>query len=133
MLRSLSTKSLRIANRLSTKCVMLPALLRISPPVPLLTSSCALPISIQKRFINIRTELKEVHCCTGCGVQLQYMKESEYGFIPYETLVSYLEKQEKPICQRCHRVFDLLQYLYYSYVITERWIKMKSLLPFLKK
>lgn len=63
-----------------------------------------MPILIQKRFINIRAELKEVHCCTGCGAQLQYMKETDYGFIPYDAFVSYLEKQEKPICQRCHRV-----------------------------
>lgn len=49
--------------------------------------------------------MKEIHCCSGCGVQLQFMKTAGHGYIPQATLEKCLEMNEKPICQRCHRVF----------------------------
>ena len=61
-------------------------------------------VMVQKRFVDIRKELKEVQCCSGCGVKLQYKEEKEYGYIPKDTLVSYLEAGKKPLCQRCHKV-----------------------------
>ena len=66
-------------------------------------------VMVQKRFVDVRKELKEVQCCSGCGVKLQYMEEKEYGYIPKDTLVSYLEAGKKPLCQRCHKVCRMLQ------------------------
>lgn len=80
----------------------------------------ASPFCVQKRFLDMKRELKEDRYCFGCGVHLQYAKEDEVGFIPKETLVSCIEGKRKPICQRCHRVgvffsFDC------SCGIVERW------------
>lgn len=69
-----------------------------------LLSSFSPSVSVFTRSINIKKELKEVHCCSGCGVQLQFNHEVEYGYIPKETMIEYLEASKKPICQRCHRV-----------------------------
>ena len=69
-----------------------------------ISSSFSPSLSVFTRSINIKKELKEVHCCSGCGVQLQFNHEMDYGYIPKETLVEYLEASKKPICQRCHRV-----------------------------
>ena len=107
MLRCLSSKSLRITRQFNTKWLCMPVVSRISTLFPSLEPKCQFPISIQRRYINIKNELKEVHCCTGCGVQLQYTKEEDYGFIPQDKLISCLENREKPICQRCHRVENL--------------------------
>ena len=71
---------------------------------PTSSSSFSPSISIFTRSINIKKELKELHCCSGCGVQLQFNHEMDYGYIPKETLIECLEASKKPICQRCHRV-----------------------------
>lgn len=92
-LRAFSISSLRNPLRRG-----LPVVKNYAFPVPV----------IQKRFIDIRKELKEVHCCCGCGVQLQFKEENDYGYIPKDTLASYLEAGKKPICQRCHRVLICL-------------------------
>lgn len=94
-LRAFSISSLRNPLRKS-----LPVVKNYAFPVPV----------IQKRFIDIRKELKEVHCCCGCGVQLQFKEENDYGYIPKDTLATYLEAGKKPICQRCHRVLICLLY-----------------------
>ena len=59
---------------------------------------------VQRRFLNLRKELKEIRCCDGCGVQLQFQNEGDYGYIPKETLIHNIEAGQKSICQRCHRV-----------------------------
>lgn len=78
------------------------------------------PFCVQKRFLDMRRELKEDRYCFGCGVQLQYEKEGEVGFIPKETLVGCIEGKRKPICQRCHRVCLLFPFDCSS-DIAERW------------
>ena len=61
-------------------------------------------ISEQRRWINIKKELKEVHYCSGCGAQLQYRNEALFGYIPRDVMASCLEHNQNPICQRCHKV-----------------------------
>lgn len=78
------------------------------------------PFCVQKRFLDVRRELKEDRYCFGCGVQLQYTKEEEVGYIPKETLMDCIEGKRKPICQRCHRVSVFLS-SNCSCDIVERW------------
>lgn len=68
-------------------------------------------VVVQKRFVDVRKQLKEVQCCSGCGVKLQYKEEKDYGYIPKDTLVSYLEAGKKPLCQRCHKVCEVFESL----------------------
>ena len=58
----------------------------------------------QKRWINIKKELKEVHYCSGCGARLHYGNEALFGYIPRDVMENCLEHNESPICQRCHKV-----------------------------
>ena len=61
-------------------------------------------VSEQRRWINIKKELKEVHYCSGCGAQLQYGNEALFGYIPRDVMANCLEHDQTPICQRCHKV-----------------------------
>ena len=98
------------------------------------SSSFSPSLSVFARSINIKKELKEVHCCCGCGVQLQFNHEMDYGYIPKETLVECLEASKKPICQRCHRVrFFMYSMLIYSCDIAEKLIRRKFHRPFQRR
>lgn len=89
-------------------------------------------IMVQKRFVDVRKELKEIQCCSGCGVKLQYMEEKEYGYIPKDTLVSYLEAGKKPLCQRCHKVCSMFKFEN-SYDTAAPWRAIKFLLRYQRK
>lgn len=67
-------------------------------------------IGEQRRWINVKKELKELHYCSGCGVQLQYDNEAAYGYIPRDVMANCLEHSKNPICQRCHKVVDSLSF-----------------------
>lgn len=133
MLRSSFSKVLRITSSYSKRSKWIPSISLLPPLNAAVVHPNFLPYYNQKRYINIKKELKETHCCYGCGVQLQYTNEHEYGYIPRDTMISFLESKEKPICQRCHRVGNDIGIYMYSYVIMERLNKMKYQHPFLKR
>ena len=105
MLRSVFTKSLRNRSFVKFGWSYLPSFKQFSSVPNPSTFYRNSSHFVQKRYINVKREMKEIHCCSGCGVQLQFMKTAGHGYIPQATLEKCLEMNEKPICQRCHRVF----------------------------
>lgn len=79
----------------------------------------------QRRFADVKKELKNPHYCSGCGIRLQYMNENDCGYIPKETLIDSIENRSNPICQRCHRVVLYFPINACSYASVEKWIRIR--------
>ena len=107
MYRSILSKTLRTVCCFSIKWKYLPIQCQYSTFAPVTSLNLQLPYIIQKRSYDVKKKLKQVRYCNGCGVKLQYTTEDEYGYIPEDTLLSCIERKEKPICQRCYRVLNI--------------------------
>lgn len=57
-----------------------------------------------KRFYSKKI-INKILYCYGCGIQIQHSNPNQLGYSPNEIEI---KDNKLPICQRCYKVFNLM-------------------------